>query len=487
MANIGGLLGTAGGANGTGFAGPQNAAILTPTTAGQATEQYNNAQDALSQQRGFLQQMQQGGQNASLSQMGLLDRLQQASQGNGPNPALAQLNQTTGQNVANQAALMAGQRGSGANAGMMARQAAQQGATTQQQAAGQAATLSAQQQMAYMQQLQAQQQAMIGQQSGATNAYNTAAQNEQSNILNALAGQNNARVGMQSNVNNANAGLIGQTMGQQASIGSSMAGAASSMMGGLAEGGEVGEDEVKSNGGVQAGSAPNIGSVSMTPMPSGGKSSGGGGGGGIAGLAAMLAPGGQVGSSYMPLAPMGSINAGGPSGGPQSFAGQFLGNPQASNGGVHEAGSPNIGSVSMSAMPGGASFSKKTSSGEPTDAGGNEGSGGEGGGGGGSMNAPKMLADGGKVPALLSPGERYLSPDQVNLVKQGKADPIKDGQKVPGKPKVGGAKNSYANDTVKAELEEGGIVIPRSITQGKNPHWESMKFVHATLAKNRHK
>ena len=47
--------------------------------------------------------------------------------------------------------------------------------------------------------------------------------------------------------------------------------------------------------------------------------------------------------------------------------------------------------------------------------------------------------------------------------------------------------NSYANDTVKANLDEGGIVIPRSITQGPNPHWNAMKFVHATIAKNKGK
>jgi hypothetical protein len=55
------------------------------------------------------------------------------------------LSQATGANTANQAALMAGQRGSGANAGLMARQAAQQGAANQQNSAGQAATMQANQ------------------------------------------------------------------------------------------------------------------------------------------------------------------------------------------------------------------------------------------------------------------------------------------------------------------------------------------------------
>jgi hypothetical protein len=104
--------------------------------------------------------------------------------------------------------------------------------------------------------------------------------------------------------------------------------------------------------------------------------------------------------------------------------------------------------------------------------------------GAGIDTAISVAAKGGKVPALLSPGERYLPPSTVKAVAQGKADPMRDGKKVPGKPKVGGAKNSYANDTVKASLDEGGIVIPRSITQGKNPHWAAHKFVSAIMAKN---
>ena len=101
-----------------------------------------------------------------------------------------------------------------------------------------------------------------------------------------------------------------------------------------------------------------------------------------------------------------------------------------------------------------------------------------------------MAAHGGKarkkVPALVSPGERYLSPEAVKKVEKG-ADPIKAGQKIPGKPKVAGAKNSYANDTVPKTLEEGGIVLPRSVTQSKHPHWAAHKFVAAIMAKNKGK
>lgn len=90
-----------------------------------------------------------------------------------------------------------------------------------------------------------------------------------------------------------------------------------------------------------------------------------------------------------------------------------------------------------------------------------------------------MLAKGGKVPALLSPGERYLPPSEAAKVVHGKKDAMKAGKKVPGKPAVGGAKNSYANDTVPATLETGGIVIPRSVTQQKDPQMAAHAFVAA--------
>lgn len=119
-------------------------------------------------------------------QQGLAQQLLAQSQGQGPNPALAQLNQATGQNVAQQGALAASQRGAGANPALIARQAAQAGAGAQQQAVGQAATLQAQQQLAAQQQLGQQQANMANQQlqgqsiiQGAQAAQNTANVNAQ--------------------------------------------------------------------------------------------------------------------------------------------------------------------------------------------------------------------------------------------------------------------------------------------------------------------
>jgi hypothetical protein len=60
-------------------------------------------------------------------------------------------------------------------------------------------------------------------------------------------------------------------------------------------------------------------------------------------------------------------------------------------------------------------------------------------------------------------------------------DQLKFGGHVPGKAKVKG--NSYKNDNVKALLSPGEIVIPRSVTQGKDPIRGAAEFVRAVMAK----
>jgi hypothetical protein len=59
---------------------------------------------------------------------------------------------------------------------------------------------------------------------------------------------------------------------------------------------------------------------------------------------------------------------------------------------------------------------------------------------------------------------------------------MKPGGQVPGQGQVSG--DSYSNDTVPAMLSPKEIVIPRSITMGKNPGEEAKKFVEAELAKH---
>jgi hypothetical protein len=97
-----------------------------------------------------------------------------------------------------------------------------------------------------------------------------------------------------------------------------------------------------------------------------------------------------------------------------------------------------------------------------------------------------QLAQGGQVvPALVSPGEKYLNPREVEMVKKTGVNPMQVGEKIPGKPKVSGAKDSYANDTVPKTLEKGGIVLPRHVTQAKDPAKAAAKFVQGILAKNK--
>ena len=214
--------------------------VATGQNVGQANQQVQNQ---LNQQQAFYNAvMGQGGlsnqANVFAQQQALANQLQGVASGTGPNPALAQLNQTTGQNVAAQGALMAGQRGANANVGLLARQIANQGAASQQQSIGQAATLQAQQQLAAMNALQSQQSQManvagqqVGQQQTSLAQMQQAALANQQAQQQTLAQQNQAQINaaqaynapmtqlegqyqqadlaQQQNIANAQAGLLG--------------------------------------------------------------------------------------------------------------------------------------------------------------------------------------------------------------------------------------------------------------------------------------
>lgn len=94
-----------------------------------------------------------------------------------------------------------------------------------------------------------------------------------------------------------------------------------------------------------------------------------------------------------------------------------------------------------------------------------------------------LMAKGGKVPAKVSPGEIYLSPQKAKAVAKGKASPL-SGERIKGKAKVKG--DSYANDTVKKTLQSGGVVIPRSKALGDDVAEKATAFVRAVMAKGRH-
>lgn len=419
MGGIGGMLGLSGGAAGTGFAAPQGANLIQPTDAGQVGAARTTSLGALERQRQLMDalQAQQGIQNQS----NVYNQLQGVVAGTGPNPAQAQLAQATGANVANQAALMAGQRGAGQNVGLMTRQAAMQGAATQQAAAGQAATLQANQSLNAMGQAGNIAGQQVSNQMGTTQAYNQNAQNEQGMLLNALQGYNQAQVGSQESLNKNNAGLADRQLQNQAQmIGGVMngAGAAMGKPPGMAQGGDV--QAFEDGGAVQSAAGP---SSSFGKF--------------LTGFGTTAQPQNTMASqplmSGMSNLASGLVNA------MRSAPVKPVGN---------QAGGPEM---SATAVPG-----------------------------------VEFAAKGGKVPALLSPGEKFLAPKDIEKVKKG-ADPMKLGETIPGTPAVSGAVNSYANDFVRRNLDAGGIVVPRSETQSKTPSKNSREFILEVLNKKARK
>lgn len=225
---------------------PGRAPIAKPVSVNQANQAYNQSQDAMQQQAALLAALRN--QNGIQNQSDVYNQLTGIANGTGPNPALAMLNQATGQNVANQASLAAGQRGSNANVGLLQRNAANAGVNAQQNAAGQAAILQANQQLNALgaQGNLATQQ--VGQQQGATNALNSFGQNEQGLLLQSIANQNNAANQAQGSVNSANSGAQQQALTGQQNLGGNLAGAVGTAIGlggdnkvkMFAEGGKVG-------------------------------------------------------------------------------------------------------------------------------------------------------------------------------------------------------------------------------------------------------
>ena len=317
--------------------------LQSPINGGYAGALPAQTQNQLIAQQGLTRDLAQAGGIANQSdvynqQQALAQQLSQMAQGQGPNPALAQLANTTGQNVSQQAALMAGQRGAGANAGLLARQAAEQGGQIQQNAAGQAAALRAQQQLGAIGALQQQQGMLgnlattqVGQQVQSQQAQTGATLAQQQAILGQLNAQNQAQLG--------SAGISSQNANASAQRGAGLL------------------------GGILSGAAT-VG-------------------------AAALAEGGEM--------------------------------PNMQQGGPEVALKENYKGKS-------------------------------------------------KIGSIL-------------MAKGGKVHNMKAGGHVPGKPVVGGAKDSYANDKVNAILSPGEIVIPRSVTQSANPVEGAAKFVAAIKSK----
>lgn len=388
---------------------------------GQALQQMQQVQESLANQRKFAEALQQQSPQAIRQQMMLGQQLAGAVKGQGPSVAQAQLAQTTGQNIAQQAALLGGQRGASANVGRLGANVAQMGGQLQQQAAGQAATLRAQEQLAAMQQLQGLTGQQLQQISGAQGMGLQGELQAQQNVLNAIAEANRVRGGIAQQTAAGQAGIVGGLLG---------AGAAAAA-GGKAEGGliESPQDESEEGDSFFTSFAKNMAQTQPQAQDQSYQS------GYQAGQAIGKLAGKTI-SSLFKKGPSGQSTGG--------YSGANLGvnasmpkpvNPMAT--------SANIGALNMG------------------------------------------FSQGGKVPAMVSPGEKYLPPSEVKKVALGQKSPLSAGRTIPGKAKVSG--DSYANDTVPANLEEGGIVIPRSVMQSKNPAEQARKFVAAVLAKKQAK
>lgn len=427
----------------------QGANVIQPVTQEQAAGALTANNSGLAQQQNLINALQ--AQNGIQNQSNVYNQLQGVANGTGPNPAQAELNQATGANVANQAALMAGQRGAGANVGLLARQAAQQGAGLQQQAVGQGASLQANQSLNALGQLGGLAGQQVAQQQNAVQGYNQAAQGNTSQLLGALQGYNNANVQNNSNVNSTNQGMANANAQRTA--------------GGI--------------GGLASSIGPSIlPFLKSKPKPSDGATVTAGGGdnlsstiGSLGQLAMFASQGGEVSNAKLaqvpvkdrfPVAKMP----------PHLRMAAEIYHPHMMSEGGQAQNSQGYDSETAAKLQKGFNHNPISDAVSAIK----------------SVFAPKEpaqssnMAKGGTVPAMLSPGEKYLTPEQAKeTVEKGK-NPLKEGKKVPGHAQVHG--DSKENDTVPAKLEEGGIVIPRSIIQGKNPAEAAAKFVTEHLSKN---
>lgn len=402
-------------------------AVNADTKIGPANDQ---VQAQIKQQQDFVNALNaQGGlgnqSNVFNQQQALANQLQGVANGTGPNPALAQLNQATGQNAANQAALMASQRGSGANAGMLARLAAQQGGALQQQASAQGATLQAQQQLAGMQQLQNQQASMgnlantqVAQQQGGLNALTNAGLQNQSNIM-----------GLQANANSANANVAGANAQAQASG-----------LGGLLGGAGMGA--MMAGGGGGAASAAPLAAAALSK------------GGTVPGYAG----GGFSGNPLMQ--PVAQNQVTDLSQGPQSAVGKML-NGAANQSLGQMGGSSELGKGANQFGQGmGMLAAKYLNNGDWTQSDASARA--------GYQQADQMLGTNNPTtaPAFMS--------DFQESAHGGTIDG-RTGGPVPGTAKVQG--NSYDNDKVNAKLSPGEEIIDRETLQDPGPIGQAARMV----------
>lgn len=439
-----------------------------PTTNAEANTAYNQTQTGLQQQQDFLSALQ--AQNGIGNQSSVYGQLQGIANGTGPNPAQAMLAQSTGQNTANQAALMAGQRGAGANTGLIARQAGMQGGANQQAAAGQGAVMQANQSMNALNQMGGMAGQQVAQQAAATTGYSQAAQSQQQNLLNAIAQQNQGIVSSTNagNADNAQINMANNTRNQGV-LGSMVGGLGSALA--MSKGGEVPAQNLAMGGAPMTptttesdfSSSPSLGHYLFGSAPSSGTA-----------------------ASFDLSTPQVSAPGGSSSGGMSKFLPSFMNakkqqaDAQAKQrqDSLNKIGSP---APSISTNPYGPQNNPDLTPGDVPANSVSDMSYGPAADTGVDAGMDFGLAKGGKVPAMVSPGEIYLRPDQAKNVASNRSNPM-EGERIPGKAKVKG--DSLKNDTVPKTLESGGVVIPRSIVEAPDAAKKAAAFVAAHLAKS---
>lgn len=241
-------------ANGAGYTFEPVPGFIQTTTGEQNDFGRQQSQDVFNQQQAFLNALSANyGLNPYQAQIfgqqqDLANQFGQLAAGQGSSLAQTMLAEKTGQNIQQQAGLMAGARGAHANPGLVARQAALQGGAIQQQAAGQAASLRAQEQLNAMANLANQQRALAGlatqgqaQQQGAIAQLAGQGTNIQSQLENAINSQNQQRISkygadQQVAINSANNSqqLLGSALGAAGTLG------AAALMGGAGGGAAAG-------------------------------------------------------------------------------------------------------------------------------------------------------------------------------------------------------------------------------------------------------
>lgn len=424
----------------------------------------------------------------------LSQSLSAAANGQGPNPALDQLRQTTSQNINTAAGMAASSRG--VNPALAARMAVDSAAGSNQNAAGQAATMSAEQQIAARKQL--------GQNLSSTGALQLGQQSAGANLLGTAGGLDLTSQGLnqQTDSQNAslklgteelNAGIAGQNAGIRAGSVSQAEQTGSNILGGalnaagkaisVAKGGMIG---------YAMGGVPGMDTFALEPDPNSAPSSDNPMGqyldnvhggqspkqktstpddgkdafnmGDTSGMQANQRTQSGAQSAFAQIASRPVLGAAMANGGSIYAAGGIAARPpqSQSNSGGDSSGGTSTDYPAPLFLPDDPSRPRLVQTTRPDD-----------------DSKPKPMARGGKVPAMVSPGEKVLPPGTT----PGRAAAITPvAPRIPGKAHVHG--DSPKNDTVHARLQAGSIVLPRSVVNAKNPSKAASSFVASVLKRS---